>query len=155
MKKFFIGLGMLTVLVLTPIFPLSVASADPIVPKCNTGPIILKVDSKGLPLRDGSNKLTNEKGYANPCDFTYVIKLINNVITFLLFYFATPLAAIAFCYAGFLLITGGNNEHKRGQAKTIIKNVIIGYIIALAAWLIVKTIFSTLGFKGETFLTDK
>ncbi len=97
---------------------------------------------------------TGQQEIANPCDFDDALKLINKLIEWLLIYFATPLAAIALCYAGFLMITSGGNSGKVTTAKTIIKNIVFGYIIALAAYLIIKTIFSVLGFKGETFLSS-
>lgn len=91
----------------------------------------------------------------NPCDFNALMTLVNNVIQFLLFYLATPLAAIAFSYAGFLLITSGGSEEKLGTAKKIIKNVLIGYVIALAAWLIVNTILTTLGVSSSGIFLSK
>jgi hypothetical protein len=89
------------------------------------------------------------------CDFNSLMELINKVIDFLLFYLATPLAALAFCYAGFIMITAGGSSEKVTKAKTIIKNVVFGYILALAAWLIIKTIMTTLGYNGPMFLDTK
>lgn len=84
--------------------------------------------------------------YTTACNFKMLGVLINNVITFLLVVFATPLAAIIFAYAGFLLIFSGANEHNKGKAKGMITNVLVGYVIALAAWLIIHTILTSLGF---------
>lgn len=99
-----------------------------IVPDCNkTGETV----TEGYYLR-----------FSTPCNFEMLMKLVNNVINFLLVYFATPLAAIIFAYAGFTLITSGGNEHGKTHAKAMIKNVLVGYIIALAAWLIINTILS-------------
>jgi len=154
MNKKIFGFIIALIIVFSPIPAIvNVAHAEGgIVPSCNTGPLVLKLDSKNEPIRDSKGQLTNEKGFKNPCDFDDVMFLINNIIEFLLFYLATPLAAIALCYAGFLLLFSGGSSEKVTKAKKIIKNVIIGYILALAGWLIVKTILVTLGFKGETFL---
>ncbi|MCC6323641.1 hypothetical protein IT400_02510 [Candidatus Nomurabacteria bacterium] len=84
--------------------------------------------------------------YTTACDFKMLGMLVNNVITFLLVYFATPLAAIIFAYAGFLLIFSGANEHNKGKAKSILGKVLVGYVVALAAWLIIHTILTSLGF---------
>jgi hypothetical protein len=149
--------------------PLAQVNADslipkPIVPSCNVGPLVpvkgpdgtplKKLDSEGKPLLDGNGQeiLTGEKNYAEPCNFVYVIKLINNIIKFLLFAIAGPLAALGLIYAGFQLLTSGGSSEAKTKAKSIIKNIIIGYIVALAAWLIINTIFVTFGFKGETYL---
>jgi Type IV secretion system pilin len=97
-----------------------------LVPDCNVGPL----NSKGV--------------YEHPCNFTYFIELINNVIEFLLFKIATPLAALIITYAGFKMVTSGGNAETATQAKSIAKNLVIGYVMALAAWLIVRTVFTTL-----------
>ncbi len=85
------------------------------------------------------------------------MELINNVIKFLLFTIATPLAALIFVYAGFMLLTSGGSSEKMTTAKKILTNLIIGYVIALAAWLVINTILTSefLGYKGPTFLKDK
>ncbi len=89
------------------------------------------------------------------CDFNQMMVTINNLIQFLLIYFATPLAAICFAYAGFLYITSAGSAENVSKAKKILTNVIIGYVIALVAWLIVKTILVSLGFSGPMFLDIK
>jgi hypothetical protein len=61
-----------------------------------------------------------------------------------------PIAAIMFAYAGFLMVTaGGEAAHARTKAKSIFTNAVIGLIIAVACWLIIKTILSILGFNGS------
>ena len=82
-----------------------------------------------------------------PCDFNALMDLVNNIITFILFYMAIPIAAIMFAYAGFLLITAGGGEAKT-KAKGIFTNAVLGLLLAAAAWLIVSTILSILGYEG-------
>lgn len=85
----------------------------------------------------------------NPCGFKDFITLINNVITFILKYMVVPIAAIMFAYAGFLLITaGGEAAGARTKAKNIFMNALIGLIIAVGAWLIVKTLIEIIGYEG-------
>lgn len=88
------------------------------------------------------------------CGFNELLKLVNKVIHFILFDLAMPIAAIMFAYAGFLLLTSGGNPETKNKAKKIFWNVFIGFVIALAAWLIVKTILSVLGYTGTSFLAD-
>lgn len=88
------------------------------------------------------------------CTFDDFMTLINNVINFVLFVLATPLVAIIVAYAGWLYLSSGGSSENVSKAKKILKNAIIGYIIALAAWLIIKTILVTLGFNGTMFLTN-
>jgi hypothetical protein len=83
------------------------------------------------------------------CGFNELINLINKVINWLLFVVSLPLAAIIFTYAGFLLLFSGGDHHKVDTAKAIFKNVVFGLVLACAAWLIVHTILSTLGYNGS------
>ncbi|MFA6523913.1 MAG: fibronectin type III domain-containing protein [Candidatus Paceibacterota bacterium] len=85
---------------------------------------------------------------ANPtaCGFNDLMKLINNVVNFILFDMVVPIAAIMFAYAGILLIFSGGDTSKRSKAKSIFINVAIGFIIAIAAWLIVEFILNLLGY---------
>src|SRR3989344_3739247 len=86
---------------------------------------------------------------ANPCDFNAFMALINKVIKFTLFDLALPIAAIMFAWAGFLMVTAGGSTERVGKAKRIFTNVAIGFIIAVIAFLIVRTILAILGFKGD------
>lgn len=83
----------------------------------------------------------------NPCTFSDFFVLINNVINFLLFNIATPLAALTFAVAGWMYLTAGGDTGKIKQAHELFKNVAIGFIIALSAWLIVKAILLGLGIQ--------
>lgn len=133
-KKFFIFV--FAILIISA--PYYVADAAGLVPNCNTG----------------TSVNSTQTGLGTPCNFDQLVLLINQIITFLLKVIATPLAAVALCYAGFLLISSGGSQENITKAKHIIRNVIVGYIIALAAWLIVKTIITTLGVDPsiDTFL---
>ena len=89
---------------------------------------------------------------ANPtsCDFVQLMSLVNTVINFLLFKMVVPIAAIMFAYAGFLLVTaGGEAAHARTKAKSIFTNAVLGLIFAVAAFLIIRTILSILGYEGN------
>jgi hypothetical protein len=78
------------------------------------------------------------------CGFNEFIQLIQNVINFLMFDVAAPLAAIAFAIAGIIMFTAGGSPEKIKQAKEIFYYVFIGIFVALAGWLIVSTIMGTL-----------
>jgi hypothetical protein len=86
------------------------------------------------------------------CGFVHLIELVNNIVGFILFRLAVPIAAIMFAYAGFLLLFSGGEQAKRTKAKNIFVNVGLGLAFALAAWLIVKTIFSVLGYTGASWI---
>lgn len=111
-----------------------------IVPECNTGEIDTKTGQ-----------------YLNPCNFNIVMDLINKIIRFLLFTIATPLVALILMYTGYLFITAGGNSGQTEKVRHILFNAVVGYIIALAAWLIVNTIVSSLNVdpKINTFLNKQ
>ena len=105
-----------------------------LVSDCNRGALVQK-NVNGMVIED----------FANPCNFNNITDTINKVINFLLFVIATPMVAIGLCYAGFLYLTSGGSSESVNQAKSIIKNMIMGYIVALIAWVLIKTIMVSLG----------
>ncbi|MSU44907.1 hypothetical protein EXS45_01880 [Candidatus Nomurabacteria bacterium] len=84
----------------------------------------------------------------NPCSFKDALTLVNGIIKFILFKLVIPIAAIMFFYAGFLMITSGGSAESKTKAKGIFTNAVIGLVIAVGAWLIIKTILSILGYDG-------
>lgn len=84
---------------------------------------------------------------AGVCDFNALMKLVDTVIKFILYKMVLPISAIMFAYAGFLLVTAQGGEAK-GKAKSIFTNVVLGLVIALAAFLIVRLILAILGYQG-------
>lgn len=97
-----------------------------------------------------------EAGEAEPeCNFSTFMQMLNGLISWLLFTLAMPLAALMFAYAGFLYLTSSVNPEQREKAKKLISNIIWGLVIALAAWLIVHTILTSLGVDEESiFLSN-
>lgn len=78
------------------------------------------------------------------CGYRELIDLIRRVIDFLLFTLSLPIAAAMFMYAGFLYLTSSGDHHKIEKAHGIFWNVLVGLVIAMAAWLIVNTLVGSL-----------
>jgi hypothetical protein len=97
-------------------------------------------------LADGLVPCDNSAG--NLCDFKQLMNLVNTIIHFALFYMAIPIAAIMFAYAGFELVSSGGSTEKRGLAKKVFTDAVIGLVLAAAAWLIIRTILLILGYDG-------
>ena len=93
----------------------------------------------------------------DPCTYEDFVRpgtgLIDTVIKFLIFGLMVPAGVIALVVAGVLLVTKPGVPAARETAKNIIKSVIYGLIIALAAYLIVKAIIIGLG-PGEVDLKN-
>ncbi len=82
------------------------------------------------------------------CNWDQLMTLVDNILNFLLNVMVIPIAAIMFAYAGFLLVTSGGDPGRRSKAKSIFINVLIGLIIAVGAWALVKLLLTTLNYAG-------
>ena len=90
----------------------------------------------------------------NPCEFSHIMVLINNIIKFLLFNLAIPVAAIMFAAGGFMLMTAGGDSGKISKAKEIFTSVLWGLLIAFLAWIVIHTLLSAAGLKdGYSYLS--
>ncbi len=86
----------------------------------------------------------------NPCNFNQLMAMINRVIKFILYDMVIPIAAIMFAYAGFLMVTAGEETSgARTKAKNIFTNTVLGLIFAVGAFIIIRTILSILGYEGS------
>lgn len=119
-KKMKVGLIATFLLVIILIVPVLVSAADPVVVPTNCG-------GKGQP----------------ECGFNDLMVLAKNVMNFLITV-SIPLAAIAFAYAGYLMLTAAGSESQISHAREIFTKVLIGFVFVLSAWLIVWTITTTL-----------
>lgn len=89
------------------------------------------------------------EAYTHPCGFNDMMDFINNLIHFVLFFLALPIAAIMVAYAGFLLVTAGEESgHARQKAKNIFTHAVVGLVIAIASWLIIRSVLSIVGYDG-------
>ncbi|MHB1330395.1 MAG: hypothetical protein ACYCY6_00270 [Minisyncoccota bacterium] len=77
------------------------------------------------------------------CGFDDLIQLVVAVIDNLVI-LSTILATIGFIYVGFRLMTSGGDPGAKSDAKHIFKNILIGYVVILVAWLLVYTIMNVL-----------
>ena len=80
----------------------------------------------------------------NPCKLKDFGCLAKNIINFLLFNLAAPLAVISFLIGGILMITAAGNQNQLDRGKSIFYNTVIGIVIAFGAWLIVNLILQSL-----------
>jgi len=86
------------------------------------------------------------------CDFAQLMKLVNNIINFLLKTIALPIFALIFAYVGWLYMSSAESPDQRNKAKSILKNSVIGFIIAMAAFVVIKTILVSLGYEGINYM---
>lgn len=82
------------------------------------------------------------------CQFEQLVELGSNVVEFL-FELATAIAVIVLAYAGFLYMTAAGNTGKISQAHQLIWYAVIGFLVALSAWLLVEVLMNTLQVDGQ------
>jgi hypothetical protein len=85
------------------------------------------------------------------CGWNELMTLVNTVVNYILFFLVIPIAAIMFAAAGIMLLTSGGDPSKKTKAKDLFLGVVLGLVIAAAAWLIVHTVSSILGYTGAGF----
>lgn len=86
----------------------------------------------------------------NDCNFTQLIEMFKRIFNYLVL-ISIPLAAIGFAYAGWIYITSGGEGGVR-RAHDIFQKIATGFILILAAWLIVYTLSSALLKSNFTWL---
>ena len=87
------------------------------------------------------------------CDFNSLIQLINNIIKFLMFSVAVPLAALGFMFMGGKMVISSNKESAKTEAKEGIGLIIKGFLIMLGAYVFIKTIlFMFITDEQKTFM---
>lgn len=74
------------------------------------------------------------------CDFNDLFKLVDNIIDFILFVLALPIAGLVIAIAGAQMVIYSSNDGKRKDSIAMIKTTIFGLVLALSAYVIVKAI---------------
>ena len=73
------------------------------------------------------------------CTFDDLMKLGSNIIDYIIL-ISAPIAALMFTYAGIIYLTAAGDTGKIAKAHGIFWTVFVGFVIVLAAWLIVKSV---------------
>ena len=75
------------------------------------------------------------------CDLWH---LASNIINFLSFNLAIPLATLLFVAAGIMFLISGGNQEKVALARSIFTNTVIGLVIIFTSWLLIDTLLKTI-----------
>src|SRR5690606_28053747 len=76
------------------------------------------------------------------CTVCDMVALAQRIINFMIF-LGVVAATLLFVYAGLLYMTAQGNSGQVSRAHGVFKNVLIGLIVILAAWLIVDIVMKT------------
>ena len=91
-------------------------------------------------------------GGQKECGFDDLIILTNNVIKFLMYSVAVPLAALGFMWIGGNLVLNQDKEGARNTAKEGFTNIGKGFLLMLGAYVLVKlVIYAFLNTKDGFF----
>jgi len=93
---------------------------------------------------DGLVPIGCQKGC--PCTLCDFYELGKNVTRFLLYGLSIPIAALAFLYGGFMLLTSGGNRDKLVRGKSAMTNAVIGLALAFFSWAILNVILGSVSF---------
>lgn len=85
------------------------------------------------------------------CGFEQVMILIGRLIRFLIFYVAPIIVVVTLLWGGFLILTSGGSAEQVTKAKGMFWKAIVGLVIAMAAWLIVRFVLVQLGVDENVF----
>ena len=80
--------------------------------------------------------------------------LLNKLIEFLIKVILFPVAILLFVYAGYKYITAQGNPSKRANVKKMIGNLILGMVIILTSWVVVKTVLLLIGYDQTLYFFD-
>lgn len=86
------------------------------------------------------------------CDFNSLMMLANNIISFLMFSVAVPLAAIGFTFMGGKMILYSNKVSAVSEAKEGMESIAIGFAIMLGAFVLIKVVLSAFLSTEDGFL---
>lgn len=82
---------------------------------------------------------TGEAG-AMDCDFEKLKELVGKTFDYIIGYIVLPVATILIIWAGFKIIVGAYQGKDLSAARQMIKNIIIGIVLTVGAYAIVKTV---------------
>ena len=82
------------------------------------------------------------------CELEDLFKLIQIIYKFLVWNIATPLAGLIIVIGGIMLIISAGNPGLANQAKKIIMNSIVAWLLVFGSWLIINTVLNVIGYIG-------
>ncbi len=92
---------------------------------------------------------------ADPCTLNSVLQLMNNLLTFFFQYLLIPLFVVMVMYLGFSYLTAEGKPGQHAKLGSMAKHMILGLLLMLCAWVIVRTILSFLGYQDDLFFFAK
>jgi len=89
------------------------------------------------------------------CTFDSVLQLVNNLINFFFTTLLLPLIVLLIMYLGYGYLTANGNPAQHAKLKSMLKNIVLGLLLIVCAWLIVRTLLSVLGYTDDLMFFSK
>lgn len=145
-NKLTVLLACLAFFVLTAVFVLNPAEVN--IVKNGAGAAISKINLLAAPivpcgLKD-DYKDTTAYDERCPCSICHLYLLTGNLINFVIYNIAIPLASLMFVIAGVYLIFSGGSEERIKTGRTIFQNTVIALLIIFCSWIVLTELFSYL-----------
>jgi hypothetical protein len=80
------------------------------------------------------------------CTINSVMQLINNVMNFFFQSLLLPIFIVMVLYLGYSYLAAQGKPGQHAKLGSMAKHMVLGLVLMLCAWLIVKTILSILGY---------
>jgi len=90
----------------------------------------------------------------NPCNICYLFRGTSNVVNFIVYDFAMPVAVAVLIYGGIMMLTAGASEGNVKKGRDAITKAVVGMVIVLSAWIIVDTVLKILIVGSVSGVTD-
>jgi hypothetical protein len=85
-----------------------------------------------------------------PCQLCHIFVMLKGISDFILFTIIPVIAVLLLTIGGVMFLISRGNPNQLSQAKAILTATIVGLVIIFAAWLIVNTLFMSIGLADWT-----
>ena len=102
---------------------------------------------KGLVTCGLDGPLSNGNNGVQSCSFEEFMKLINRLISFLIYIVAPIILTGVMLWGGVLILTGAGNAESISKGKGMIIKAVMGLVLAMSGWLIIQFTLTHLGYR--------
>jgi hypothetical protein len=89
------------------------------------------------------------------CDLNSVLQLLNNLMSFFFRTLLLPIFVAMVMYLGFSYLQAGGSPGKHAKIGSMAKHMVLGLLLMLCAWVIVRTILSLIGYQDDLLFFAK
>lgn len=144
-NKLTVLLACLVFFVLAAVFVLNPSEVN--IVKNGAGAAISKINLLAAPIVPcglKENYPGNDYNEKDPCTICHLYIMTGNLINFVIYNIAIPLAALMFLVAAVYLIFSGGSEERIKTGRAIFQNTVIALLIVFVSWIVLTELFKYL-----------